>query len=533
MTASRIGILIALALVLGIPFLLRPPAERQGALPAAQTLVIVTPHVPQIQREFTEAFSAWHQRNYGTPTAIDWRQPGGTSDIMKVLEAHFQAAAKAGGFAFADPANPTAKPGTTAYDLMFGGGSFEFGRLKTGIKVQLPGSDGTMQDRVIPLAQPAGFSQQQLDEWYGENKVGSQTLYDPDQFWFGTALSGFGIVYNHDVLQRAGLKEPDSFRDLAAPGYHGLVIFADPRQSGSVTTSLDAILSAEGWDNGWRLLRDMCGNSRYYTNSSPKPPIDVSQGEAAAGLAIDFYGRGQSQAILAPGQSADSSRVGYIDPKGMAYIDADPVAMLRGGPNPELARQFIQFCLTEEAQALWQFHATSSAAGSKNPAGGDGLPMGPRQYELRRMPVRRVMYEKYAGAMIDHLAPFDVASSNKPAGWRAGIPIMMGAFGIDNARLQRQAWGALHAARKNPLFPAGELAELERLCYAFPKTTMPDGTELEFNPANFKAISGLWKNPSARARCEIEYTTFFRRNYEEIIRRQGGVRAGVARDSHP
>src|SRR5204863_9037703 len=121
---------------------------------------------------------------------------------------------------------------------------------------------------------------------------------------------GFGIVYNK--LEFAGLTgrpAPESFEDLADPALLGMVILADPRQSGSVATTLDAILSNEGWVKGWRLLREICGNTRTFTNSSPKPPIDVSQGEGAAGLAIDFYGRGQSQAVLAPGQRPEESRV--------------------------------------------------------------------------------------------------------------------------------------------------------------------------------------------------------------------------------
>src|SRR5690606_21922861 len=118
--------------------------------------------------------------------------------------------------------------------------------------------------------------------------------------------------------------------------------------------------------------------------SSTRPPIDVSQGDAVAGLAIDFYGRGQAQEVMASGETAETSRVGYVDPEGAVYIDADPVSILRGGPNPELARAFVEFLLTDEAQALWQMRATAGAdaAESDTPAGVNGAPMGPRAYEL-------------------------------------------------------------------------------------------------------------------------------------------------------
>jgi iron(III) transport system substrate-binding protein len=523
MSPSRVAIFVALALILGIPFALKPRAQaRVGG--AAQTLVVITPHVPQIRAEFGPAFSAWHQRRYGEPVAIDYRAPGGTSEILTQLQSQYQAAAKSGQFDLSDPNNPKAAPGTIPFDLVFGGGSYDHTRIKNGIKVERAGPDGKPTTVTIPMSVPAGFTKEQLEGWFGENSIGAQQLYDPQQCWIGVALSGFGIVYNKpEYLRLTGKPAPETFKDLADPRLLGMVILADPRQSGSVATTLDAILSNYGWERGWRLLREICGNSRTFTNSSPKPPIDVSQGEGAAGLAIDFYGRGQSQAVLAPGQSAEDSRVGYVDPKGATYIDADPVSILRGCPHPELAKHFVEFCLSEEGQALWQLPSQTDPRGEKNPKGEDGKPLGPRQYELRRMPARRVMYEKYLDQFIDKANPFEIASKTKPAGWRGALGMMMGAFAIDNAHLQRRAWAALCRRRTDPTFPKATLSEMERLFYAFPETTLPAEqgeapVTLAFTPENYKAISAAWKSSAAyQSRCEIAYTRFFRANYQRIM----------------
>lgn len=508
---SRIAIFLALALVLGVPLLMRPAAEER--VEGGETLVVVTPHVPQIQFEFGRAFSAWHKRVYGEPARIDWRQPGGTSEIIKQLDAQYQAAAKSGQFDFTDPKNPTCPPATIGYDLMFGGGTYDHGRLKRGIAIKLDGKDVR-----IPMSVPADFPQDQLDAWFGENIIGAGTLYDPEQYWIGTALSGFGIVYNKELYERMGLPQPESFEDLTDPALRGWVIFADPRQSGSVATTLDSILSYYGWEKGWRILRESCANARYFTNSAPRPPIDVSQGEGAAGLAIDFYGRGQSQAVLRAGQDPATSRVGYVDPKGAVYIDADPASLLRGGPNPALARRFIEFTLTPEAQALWQFPARSDPRSAGNPVGENGEKMGPLSNELRRMPARRVMYEKYVGSMIDQENPFDLASKTKPAGWRDAIGMMMGAFAIDVQQDMQAAWAALLSARADPAFPPERLAEMERLFYSWPKTTLPDGSIVDFTPETAKAVMTAWKDPAFKARCEINYTEYFRDTYRRILR---------------
>lgn len=526
----RILIAAAFALILGIPFLLRPSTANSNPSSAPRRLVIVTPHVPQIHAEFSHGFEAWYQRTFHESVSIDWRLPGGTSEILKQLEAQYTAAARAGSFDFSDPKNPACKPGTIGYDLIFGGGSFDHTRLKLGVKVRLSAEradDPNRQDRerggqidtefTIPMSVPAGFSKTQLDAWYGENVLGAGYLYEPEQYWLGAALSSFGIVFNKDIYTRLGLETPSSFEDLCKPDLVGWVALADPRQSGSVATTFEAILAYYGWEKGWRVLREMSANTRYFTNSSPKPPIDISAGEAAAGLAIDFYGRGQSQAVLLPGQSADDSRVGYVDPKGAVYVDADPISILRGGPDPELARRFIEYCLTEEGQAIWQFHSTRTPAGRDNPTIPESSErMGPMTHELRRLPARRVMYEKHFSFFIDKVDPFTLASKTKPnKDWRPLIGIMMGAFGIDTAHDQRAAWRALNAARAERGFPSDRLDEMERLFYAWPVTVSAAGT-LDFSPENAKAIRDAWKQ-GGQDRAVIEYSRFFRENYRHIV----------------
>lgn len=529
----RILIALAFALVLGVPFLLRPSAAGHQSTETARRLVIVTPHVPQIHAEFSHGFESWYKRTYNESVTIDWRLPGGTSEILKQLEAQYTAAARAGSFDFSDLKNPTCKPGTIGYDLMFGGGSFDHTRLKTGVKIKLSieaargakVSDGASEVEVsIPMSAPAGFPKSQLDTWYGENTLGAGFLYEPEQYWLGAALSSFGIVFNRDIYQRLGLAEPTSFEDLCDPRLAGWVALADPRQSGSVATTFEAILAHYGWEKGWRVLREMSANTRYFTNSSPKPPIDISAGEAAAGLAIDFYGRGQSQAVLLPGQDAAESRVGYVDPKGAVYIDADPISILRGGPDPELAKRFVEFCLTEEGQAIWQFHATRSTAGETNPPIPQRYePMGPLTHELRRLPARRVMYEKYLERFIDKVDPFTLASKTKPnKDWRPLLGVMMGAFGIDTAHDQRAAWRALHAARATPNFPSEQLAEMERHFYAWPETATDNGP-LPFTPDNAKAIRDAWRK-TGQDRVVIENTGFFRENYRRVVELAGAAR---------
>jgi iron(III) transport system substrate-binding protein len=516
----------ALALILGVPFLLRPAAKSEPG-PTADRVIVITPHVKQISSEFDAAFRDWYRRTQGREVFVDWRGPFGTSEIVKLLQAQYVAAIKKGQIL----PDGSCAVGTIGYDIMFGGGSFDHGRLKdprnAAAKVIVEGKETDVR---VSMSVPAGFTQAQLDAWFGENKIGAQNLYDPGdaskndpgQFWIGTALSAFGIVYNRDIIEELGIRPPpQSFESLTDPRLAGWVALADPRQSGSITTTFDAILNVKGWDEGWRTLRALTANAAYFSSSSTKPPLDVSQGESAAALAIDFYGLSQAQSIVKPGADPRSSRLGYVDPTDVFYIDADPVSILRGGPNPAVAKRFVEFCLTDEAQSLWQFPAISGPRGQSNPKTADGVTLGPRTYELRRKPIRREFYSRYGAHFMDPQDPFAKATSTRVLGWRSAIPIMMAAFAIENSEEQRAAWAALQRAMRDTDRVGPSLyAELEALFYSFPPTQLPDGRSLEFTSENFKAIKAAWDASRAegkQARYDIAYTTYFRGVYGRIV----------------
>lgn len=73
----------------------RPPQARSPRPPPGnrQTLIIVTPHIEQIREEFGAAFATWNAKHFPSepPVYIDWRVPGGTTEILRLLQAVYQA----------------------------------------------------------------------------------------------------------------------------------------------------------------------------------------------------------------------------------------------------------------------------------------------------------------------------------------------------------------------------------------------------------------------------------------------------------
>ena len=115
----------ALAGIVALPLALRRETATTSARRADDWLVILTPHNETIRREYGEAFAAHWKKTTGRTLYVDWRTPGGTSEIRMVLDAGFKAAEETGGEGI-------------GVDVFFGGGEPDFsGQAKKGRLVPL------------------------------------------------------------------------------------------------------------------------------------------------------------------------------------------------------------------------------------------------------------------------------------------------------------------------------------------------------------------------------------------------------------
>jgi len=524
---------------------------------AERQLVIVTPHNEQIRLEFEQAFEQWHHRTYGEPVDVVWSVPGGTSEIRRMLLAQWSAALEQG-----------YQPGGDA-DIVFGGGSYEHGKLKVGATKRLRGQSGDQirawlrrlgvvdaeaamvdgladagvvhadlaanDDGTWTITATASISAvpamdlDALPELYGRRSVAGTDLWDPDHHWFGTALSSFGLVANSDELAVRGLDMPDSWTDLADPRLDSAVSMVNPAQSGSVTTAFETILKRLGWTPGWRILRRAAANARTFSASSLRGPTDVAAGDAAMGVCIDFFGRYQQQALADHGAAG---RLIYVDPPGETTLDPDPISMLANPADPELAARFIEFTLSEEGQALWQFAPAQRGPGE----------LGPRQFALRRLPVRDSMYRHHLHNFIDQVDPFANAAvpEHQDRAMRAFIAPLMQSMAMDERSKLRAAWRAIVS---HPGYPGDfvgivsaddvddpRLAAMLLDFDAMPEIVDPDGIRWSLDtPEGRDAVkrgwlrggwsgSGLWDERSESAAAFRRHAgRFFRERFDAVL----------------
>ena len=379
-TKSQIAwsaLLLALSVIHGFP-----------TVGFADKLVLISPHWEGIRYEFERAFKTRYQNETGRTVELEWMDVGGSSETLRYLQSEFKN-----------------KPAGIGIDIFFGGGLDPYLTLK--------------KDHLLdPYALPKPLLEKIPP------KLAGVPLYDPDYTWYGATLAGFGIVYNKIVLNLTKLPVITNWEDLASPQAFGWVGSSDPRKSGSVHMVYEVILQAYGWDKGWRIITGLGANVRNFTNSASQIPKDVAIGEVAYGLAIDFYAWAQVK-------EAGADKIGFVMPDNLTIITPDGIGILKGAPNPAVAKAFIRFVMSEEGQKLWLLV--------------EKAPDGPQRFQLNRFSVLPSLYA---------LSPQSTAVKINPFSWRSEFVFdpklsserwsivndLIGALIIDQKHLLTRAW---------------------------------------------------------------------------------------------
>ena len=434
--------------------------------------------------EFVSSFRAWW-----TSQGRLWRGDGGSI----ILNKSFDPAKRPDGVEEADWAEQVAmfrafretddpQAFSSQIDMYFGGGAYD-------------GDNATRQGLLVPAWAPGEIPPGLIANENGVELIpegmSGETWRTPT--WYGTTLSTFGICYNRDRMQAQGMdSEPASWEDLADPRWFGTLGLADPTKSGSIAKAFETIVQVQcrkaveaagfggqtdvfeaaiaaarlppgdmpdgvpaayqeaverGWADGLRLLQKIGANARYFTDSASKVPLDVGMGNAAAGLAIDFYGRFEAQ-VSNEGRGREA--MAYVTPRGESGVSADPISILRGAPRRELAGRFIEYLLSEDGQRLWCYRP--------------GEPGGPEKYALQRFPIRRDFYPSANPAFqasYERHRPHTTDDLGRPVldayrlaeeyvyrpRWTAGhfglLRDLVRAMCLDAGQELRKAWGAI------------------------------------------------------------------------------------------
>ena len=91
MTRKILTAALPLLVLLAIPFFLRPKQEADGKSSGpADKLVIISAHNESIRHEYEQAFRKFYREKTGREIELDFRSPGGSSDIVKYIADRFE-----------------------------------------------------------------------------------------------------------------------------------------------------------------------------------------------------------------------------------------------------------------------------------------------------------------------------------------------------------------------------------------------------------------------------------------------------------
>jgi len=371
-------------------------------------LVAISPHNTDIEKEYEAAFSLYHAVKYGQKVDMEWRDVGGgSSAILKHLQNVYENSDRSG------------------IDIVWGGGEYNYQVMaREGILHEMEMGRDVLEN--IP------------------SNLGGIEMYSPEKRWCGSAVSGFGFLYNKSLLERLKLKPPEQWEDLGDQRFYDIIGLADPMQSGSAAASYEMIVQSGGdWATGWAKLLAILGNTKKFYAGSGDAAEALPSGEVAIATCIDFYG------IVRVAKYPDTLK--YISPRGQTSFNPDPIGILKNPPSPLLAQRFVDFVLSQKGQALWALPV--------------GHPDGPVWAILGRQPIRKDVYERYGKELLPQIVnPYAGGQSMK-----LDVDLWSLSYGI----LRQMVWTAavenldgLRAAKRRLIetgFEANRLKEFNRL----------------------------------------------------------------------
>jgi len=386
------GLLVCVMLLLTLTMSSLPVSVKASTI----TLTIISPHPSEIKDEYTRAFKDYYFSLTGNNVSITWIDVGGTSNIINYVDSQFAANGEA----------------TCNIDIWWGGGVDPFIAEKAKGHLYSYQVNSTLLS-LIP------------------SNISGIPMYDSDYAWYGTALSGFGIIYNKVVIAAQGLPTPKTWEDLTNPKLKTWVGSADPRYSGSTHMCYELMLQAYGWQEGLRIATLLGANVKSWPTSSSAIPKSVSSGDIAYGLCIDYYAWAEIAKVGA-------NKIGYVLPSGNAtVINPDSIAILKGAPNLDLAKTFVDYVLSPTGQKLLMLPT--------------GVPGGPTTKVLGRMSILPSLYTQLGNQTIVPLNPFTVKAMTNYNATKGSLRYslvndLIGSMIIDSKDKITSVWGEIISA---------------------------------------------------------------------------------------
>lgn len=237
---------------------------------------------------------------------------------------------------------------------------FRSGTEEVVSKIMAEKKMGQVQADVLLVSDAATFEQlkQQaiLDNYESpEMQNIPAELVDKDHTYAGTKVIATGIIYNTDLVKEA----PQSFMDLTKPAYKDMGIMPSPLYSGAAAYNLSVITRTPSL--GWDFYKGLKANGMAVDKGNGGILKAVSEGNKGTGIVVDY---------MVARAAAKGAPVKFVYPAEGAPVITEPIGVVKGAVNENLAKLFEDFVLSEEGQKLTvEIGYTPIRKGMKAPEG--------------------------------------------------------------------------------------------------------------------------------------------------------------------
>ncbi|HHY45820.1 MAG TPA: ABC transporter substrate-binding protein [Firmicutes bacterium] len=169
-----------------------------------------------------------------------------------------------------------------------------------------------------------------------------KAFHDPNGYWHGWYLGALGIVINRDRFKAEmppGTQYPKTWDDLLNPAYKGKFVTSNPSTAGGAYIFMVTQIFRLGEERAFQFLKELDKNVSHYTPSAPAPIQLVATGQFLAGMS---WGHDILR-VRSQGYPID-----LVYPQDTGW-EIGCVSIVKGGPNTEAAKKFVDWVLSKEA----------------------------------------------------------------------------------------------------------------------------------------------------------------------------------------
>lgn len=157
---------------------------------------------------------------------------------------------------------------------------------------------------------------------------------DFDGHFTAIRLGTLGIAYNTDKVPAA----PTQWADLKGEAFKSGFGIADPSLSGTSYMSIALLVKQFGWG----YFEELAANGARIGKGSGQVIDDTASGELKSSLAVDY---------ITNDKIAKGAHIKLAYPPELLMAPS-PAAIIKDTKNPELAKKFIDYLLSKEAQQV-------------------------------------------------------------------------------------------------------------------------------------------------------------------------------------